>query len=62
MGTFFYIISRPSMIEFKCPYCNITQSINWRDLNVPEYWGDPWDDVECPTCGGIVELGDWDYD
>lgn len=60
--TDFRIISRPVEITFVCPHCEVSQEINWRDLDVPEYWGDDWGEVDCPTCGKIVELGDYEYD
>ena len=60
--TDFRIISRPVEIVFECPHCEVSQEIKWGDMDVPEYWGDDWGEVECPTCGETVELGDYDYD
>lgn len=60
--TDFRIISRPVEITFVCPHCEVSQEIKWSDMDVPEYWGDDWGEVECPTCGETVELGDYDYD
>ena len=60
--TAFRIISRPVKITFVCPYCEVSQEIDWKDLNVPEYWGDDWGEVKCPDCGKILELGEYDYD
>lgn len=58
----FTIVSAPVSITFKCPHCNDRVDIPWKELSPPDYWGDCWDDVECPSCGEYVELGDWDYD
>ena len=58
--TDFYIVKKPEYITFECPHCGLTQRIYWDKLNVPEYWGDDWGEVECPDCGKIVELGDYD--
>ena len=60
--TAFRIISRPVKITFVCPYCEVSQEIDWKDLNVPEYWGDDWGEVKCPDCGKILELGEYDYE
>lgn len=60
--TSFYILSKPVAISFKCPHCDNTQEIKWSDLDVPEYWGDSWGEVECPECGKTVTLGDYEYD
>lgn len=61
-GVKFTIDSRPVSISFRCPHCNDSVCISWKDLNVPEYWGDTWEPVECPDCGELVELEDWTYD
>lgn len=61
-GVDFTIDSRPVSISFRCPHCNEFVRISWKALNVPEYWGDSWEPVECPDCGEMVELGDWTYD
>lgn len=58
----FHISVKPVSIEFECPYCHDEISISWRDITPPDYWGDTWDDVECPECGKTVRLGDYDYD
>lgn len=60
--TDFMIISKPSYIIFECPHCGCDVEIQWRDLYVPEYWGDDWGNVLCPYCEKEVELGDYDYD
>ena len=60
--TDFTIISAPVKITFDCPHCCLPVEISWRNLCVPEYWGDDWGEVECPECGKTVELGDYDYD
>lgn len=58
----FVIASAPVGIEFKCPHCEEWVKIDWKDVTPPDYWGDAWDDVECPQCGKFVVLGDWEYD
>jgi endogenous inhibitor of DNA gyrase (YacG/DUF329 family) len=61
--TDFTIVSAPVKIVFDCPHCNSTGvEISWKNLYVPEYWGDDWGEVMCPECGEMVELGDYDYD
>lgn len=60
--TDFTIIFKPSHISFECPHCGCDAAIQWRDLCVPEYWGDEWGVVVCPYCNKEVELGDYDYD
>ena len=60
--TDFVILSRPVAISFTCPFCKTDQEVSWNDIIAPEYWGDEWDDVECPNCGELVSLGDWEYD
>lgn len=58
--TNFYIDQEPVSISFECPHCYYDVIIDWDDLNVPEYWGDDWGEVECPYCGKTVLLGDYD--
>lgn len=58
----FRIVSRPVCISFECPFCEIEVEIPWKDVNVPKCWSDDWPDVECPSCGKEVSLGDFDYD
>ena len=60
--TDFHIDVMPVSISLKCPHCGTDITMNWEDINVPEYWGDKWEDIECPTCGKIIELGDYEYD
>lgn len=60
--TDFVIVSKPAYIQFECPYCEMTVDIQWSSLCPPAYWGDNWDDVECPNCGKTVKLGEYDYD
>ena len=60
--TDFTIISAPVKITFDCPHCCLPVEISCKNLYVPEYWGDDWGEVECPECGKMVELGDYDYD
>lgn len=58
--TDFYINMRPHSISFECPHCECEVTVNWDDVDVPEYWGDDWGKVDCPDCGKIVSLGDYD--
>lgn len=58
----FRIISTPVEICFECPFCEEEVRLLWDKINVPEYWGDEWDDVECPNCGETVTLGDYEYE
>ncbi len=58
--TDFYINERPVSITFKCPHCDWDVTIAWDCLNVPEYWGDDWGEIECPHCGKTILLGDYD--
>lgn len=60
--TYFYIKQRPVAISFTCPYCDEDVEIPWKEMDVPEYWGDDWGPVECPECGEEVELGDYELD
>ena len=60
--TDFVIKTRPYAIEFECPHCEQEVIVDWRDLDVPEYWGDNWGETECPRCGKTVSLGDYDMD
>ena len=60
--TDFHINVKPVSIDFTCPHCGYEQVIPWRELDVPEYWGDDWGEVFCPRCEKPVELGDYDYD
>ena len=58
----FHINTRPVSIDFECPHCGCKAEIPWGFVNVPDYWGDGWGEVECNVCGETVELGDYDYD
>lgn len=60
--TDFHINVKPVSIDFICPHCGHKQEIPWRDVAEPEYWGDDWGEVDCPSCEKTVELGDYDYD
>lgn len=60
--TDFTIEAVPTNIRFLCPNCRAHVTIPWGDLDVPEYWGDDWGQVDCPDCGAAVELGDYEYD
>lgn len=58
-STDFFINQKPTSISFYCPYCDAKVKIRWEDLDVPEYWGDDWGEVECPICGKTIRLGDY---
>ena len=58
--TDFFINQKPVSISFYCPHCDAGVKIRWEDVDVPEYWGDDWGEVECPYCGETIELGDYD--
>ena len=60
--TDFHINVRPVSIDFTCPHCGFKQVIPWGEIDEPEYWGDSWGEVDCPSCEKTVELGDYDYD
>ena len=60
--TDFIINQKPASITFECPHCNHEGTIDWWDVDVPEYWGDDWGEVECPCCGKTVLLGDYELD
>lgn len=49
--TDFYINRKPVSISFECPNCDCDVTIDWSDLDVPDYWGDDWGETECPNCG-----------
>lgn len=49
--TDFYINMRPYAISFECPHCEYDVTVNWDDLDAPEYWGDDWGEIDCPNCG-----------
>lgn len=58
----FHIDVKPVSITLTCPYCGDEIKVPWKNLNVPEYWGDDWGEVECPFCELPIKLGDYDYD
>lgn len=60
--TVFHIDTRPVSISLDCPYCEDSIVIPWRDVNVPEYWGDDWGEIVCPECGKTIVLGEYEYD
>lgn len=60
--TDFHINVRPYSIDFECPHCKSNVEVFWRNVDVPDYWGDHWGAVECPECGEYVLLGEYDYD
>ena len=59
--TDFVINSRPCSISLECPHCDYDIEIPWDDVNAPEYWGDDWGKIECPSCGKTIQLGDYEY-
>ena len=58
----FHIDVRPVSISLECSYCYTDVVISWEDINVPDYWGDDWDEVECPHCNKSIKLGNYEYD
>lgn len=60
--TDFIIHQRPVSISFECPFCECSAELAWCTINTPDYWGDKWDDVECPHCKNKVSLGDYELD
>lgn len=58
----FHINVKPISIDFECPYCKDKVTIPWCDLDVPDYWGDGWGEIECPSCSERIKLGDYEYD
>jgi transcription elongation factor Elf1 len=58
----FHINVKPVSIDFVCPHCGCETEVSWRNVNVPDYWGADWGEVECNVCGERIELGDWSYD
>ena len=61
-GVNYTIISRPSYITFKCPFCHEEVEVNFEEVDFnTDYWGDgAW--CDCPECGEEVELDDYEYD
>lgn len=60
--TNFHIDVKPVSITFVCPHCKGEATVSWKDVDVPECWGDDWGLVECPWCEKEVKLGDYEYD
>ena len=60
--TDFHIDVKPVSITFACPHCGQTVAVPWRELDVPECWGDDWGYADCPNCEKEVKLGEYDYD
>ncbi|MFR5778745.1 MAG: hypothetical protein ACLUGH_10670 [Oscillospiraceae bacterium] len=58
----FHIDVKPVSVTFTCPHCGREVTVPWRELDVPECWGDDWGYVECPDCEMEVKLGDYEYD
>lgn len=46
----FHIDVKPVSVTFTCPRCGREVTVPWRELDVPECWGDDWGYVECPDC------------
>lgn len=61
-GVDFHIDTKPISISFTCPHCESEVEIPWKNVDAPEYWGDPWPSVVCPDCEKEVQLGDYEYD
>ena len=59
---FDHIDVKPESVTFTCPHCGREVTVPWRELDVPECWGDDWGYVECPDCETEVKLGDYEYD
>jgi len=60
--TDFTIVRKPDRINLECPYCEMDIDIDWDNLDVPDYWGDDWGEIECPECEHTILLGDYDLD
>ena len=60
--TDFHIDVKPVSITFACPHCGQTVAVPWRELDVPECWGDDWGYADCPDCEKEVKLGEYEYD
>lgn len=60
--TDFHIDVKPVSITFACPHCGQTVVVPWRELDVPECWGDDWGYADCPDCEKEVKLGEYEYD
>lgn len=61
-STDFTIQQAPTNIYFICPYCEEDVSIEWDNIEKPDYWGDDWEDVQCPCCGAMIHLEDYELD
>lgn len=62
MGIGYTIISKPSYIIFRCPYCRRDVSVQFRQV---KYNTELWDDgaaCVCPECNKEVELDGYKYD
>ena len=57
-GVNYTIISRPSYIIFKCPFCHEEVEVNFDEVDFnTDYWGDgAW--CDCPECGEELEFFD----
>lgn len=61
-GTWFHIDTKVVSISLDCPHCGDRIVIPWKEVDVPEYWGDDWGEITCPECGKAVKLGEYEYD
>lgn len=58
----FTIVSKPSYIHLECPDCDEEIEIDWDNLKGSRNWEFNDEIIECPGCGKIFKLGDWEYD
>ena len=61
-GTWFHIDTKVVSISLDCTHCGDRVVIPWKEVDVPEYWGDDWGEIACPECGKAVKLGEYEYD
>lgn len=60
--TWFHIDTKVVSISLVCPHCGDCIVIPWKEVDVPECWGDDWGEIACPECGKAVKLGEYEYD
>lgn len=58
----FTIEQVPSGIYFICPYCEEDVWFDWDEIEKPDYWGDDWGNIQCPHCGLMTHLDDYELD
>lgn len=56
----FRIHMKPYEISLQCPHCNTDIYVNWNEVDEPEYWNEDWGNINCPLCGKLIHLGDYD--